>query len=437
MNSQRRGRFAFAVLLVLWFFEGAVRKWGPSPLQQPLFFVRDPLVLYIYWLSWRASKSPQSRVLAAYQTLASCYAVAVSVGALMAVVVRQQDPIVALYGWRMYVLPIFLPVCVSRLGDDSWITTFRTCIFALTPFLGLLSLAQVGASANSWLNKSLIEGANILTTSRGVVRATSTFTSPAGHSVAVTLIIAALLMRDPPGTRARSKWLVGCCSFIAVGLVAISGSRLILLNSAIVVCAYLAHSLATSPLRFLRTSLGIASASAIGYGLAHWLAAPVLLAFGQRIAEAQRDTPGSRVLSAATSWLEVYNHAPSIGFGPGSLARGGVSLAGSSWVENELARQLFEVGALFFPFLFVARLGIVSWLVVCALRYSSTWRGPSLVVLAGAAIPAIGWGQVTGQGSINGFAWLVLSLIAILVSTSVSSRPNMSTEMDTQTAGSL
>src|SRR5215469_10047412 len=47
---------AFYLLLI---FEGALRKWLLTSWGQPLFFIRDPLVLAIYWIAWRHSFYPR------------------------------------------------------------------------------------------------------------------------------------------------------------------------------------------------------------------------------------------------------------------------------------------------------------------------------------------------------------------------------------------
>src|SRR2546421_12220179 len=46
--------------LILLLIEGALRKWAVPTLSDPLLIIRDPVVLAIYLLAWRANLFPRN-----------------------------------------------------------------------------------------------------------------------------------------------------------------------------------------------------------------------------------------------------------------------------------------------------------------------------------------------------------------------------------------
>src|SRR5437762_470611 len=57
----RNTRWLIYLYLFLLIIEGALRKWMVPQFSSPLLLVRDPVVLAIYFLAWRAHIFPRNR----------------------------------------------------------------------------------------------------------------------------------------------------------------------------------------------------------------------------------------------------------------------------------------------------------------------------------------------------------------------------------------
>src|SRR4051812_46385375 len=79
-QSSERLRSRIANLTLIFFLllplEGLLRKWLVNSIQQPLLFIRDPIILWIYWEYFRLSgfKRRWMIALGAASIFAACFA---------------------------------------------------------------------------------------------------------------------------------------------------------------------------------------------------------------------------------------------------------------------------------------------------------------------------------------------------------------------------
>jgi hypothetical protein len=111
-----------------------------------------------------------------------------------------------------------------------------------------------------------------------------------------------------------------------------------------------------------------------------------------------------------TSFFGYVADSPTLGFGIGYGTGGGATVATGSGdftlVEEELARIILEAGPIFGFAYVVLRLFLMCYLtarVVGAWRESHDMLGMALLLFV---VPQFLQGQMTGQGTVMGYAWL-------------------------------
>jgi hypothetical protein len=113
--------------------EGALRKWILPQWSDPIFLIRDPLVVIIYVLAWRARLFPQ--------TLSLVLLYAVAVGSLALSLAGDAPYLVILFGFRTNYLHVPLIFLMARVMDrDDVVRMGRWWLVTSLPILGLMIL---------------------------------------------------------------------------------------------------------------------------------------------------------------------------------------------------------------------------------------------------------------------------------------------------------
>ena len=167
----RRLIWAYFFLLL---FEGAIRKWFlPSSLSPAMAVIRDPLLMYIYWLAFRSGKLPTSPF------VISCGVLAV-LSFLAGLMPDRNTLFVDLYGARtnflhmpfIFLLPKFFSAKdVVRMG--------RWCLLIMIP-VSFLMVYQFLSPPDAWINKASSEEASQISGGVGKVRPPGIFTFATG-----------------------------------------------------------------------------------------------------------------------------------------------------------------------------------------------------------------------------------------------------------------
>lgn len=136
MNPERPHaglRFALALYFTLLIGEGALRKWIFPQYSDILFVIRDPLVLLIYALAWRARLLSWTGGLAAVWVLAFL--------SLMAAIPAENSLLVTLFGLRTNFLHLPLIYVMAAALDRDDVRRYGRAILWLS--LGILALMVV------------------------------------------------------------------------------------------------------------------------------------------------------------------------------------------------------------------------------------------------------------------------------------------------------
>ncbi|MBC2594548.1 hypothetical protein H5P28_09785 [Ruficoccus amylovorans] len=245
------------IKLLLWAYialllgEGALRKWFLVPLSEPLLIVRDPIVVLIYLLAFRANLFPVNGFV-----IASIFMgfMAFLFGALSS----ESSVIVTLYGMRINFLQIPLIFVIGQVLDYKDCVQIGKVLIALALPQVLIMVLQFSSPQGAWINSQVGGGEGIMG-ALGRYRPPGTFsfiTGPAAYFPLVLAFVIAFLLHEGR----RYTWLcyIGAASVMLA--IPISISRLLALTCALVMLAatYAFYRLPNPPKLIIR-SVGAAA----------------------------------------------------------------------------------------------------------------------------------------------------------------------------------
>jgi len=433
-NERGRRRFVQIVAIVYWLliFEGVLRKWVFPGQGRLLFFIRDPFVILAYLLAFSYRMRPISSLFLVLAMMIAVFAVPIVL--LQYSAERAQFSwLLAAYGYRNYFLYVPLAFFVARyFGRQDIMVLMRRTLLLSIP-IAVLVYVQVLSPGTAPINQGLGKNPDEIYINGGVteqvVRTYGTFTSSPGQGAFVTSSVAMVL----------SIWLLpaarrplrGVALIAATGAVmscaGLSGSRGALIACGLVVCAAMVAALMVAgralavrviAVPILLVLLGIAVMPVIF---------PVALdALATRWKGAGESETGyygrggvlARALSDLTTFASLLPVTPPQGFQMGIGGNAGSNLGAQEermplstdeeWgaLESDWGRNIVELGPI--PgMLFIAfRIALTFWMGRNALAATRRSGDPLPLVLFGYVGVLMASGQITGHGTLNGYAWL-------------------------------
>ncbi len=390
--------------VLLWGFDGAIRKWVPGT--EAIFYVfRDAALLAVFLLmhikgGLRRRATPWFWV----------FGFVLALLAMVQIIADLTSPIVAAVGLRSYLAPLLLlAVVVSRpIAGLAQRMSIAVCVVAIVNLP--ITIAQVISPKDSPINGQVGSDAAYFVNPGGVVRASGTFSAPAGHTLLMPLaLLAGLALLE---SRRGSKPLGGATIVATLVTTSLSGSRAAVVYCAFVAAAYVYVQIVKSSLRRLSTVITIGAITYAAIYLAFVLFPTVLDSFTRRVETAgESEDVNARLF---TGIAEVASRPFTLlGQGVGAYgvtaARLGVNV--SEAVESDMGRWLVELGLLGF-LMALARIAIGALLVVAILVRGRKW--PVAQSLAAAAIAAVLLGgSVTQIPTSQGFFAIVASMFVL------------------------
>lgn len=404
-------------------FEGSLRKWVVPALSDPLLIIRDPVVILIYLQAIRGGFFPNHWLV---KTTIILGAITFFWGCAHLVDGSYLTLLVTAYGVRTYFLHLPLIFIIGHVFTRQDVLKMGKWILLLSIPMAMLMVAQYKVDTGHWLNRATTgEDSKQITAALGRVRPPGTFSFITGPAVFYPLATVYLLfgIMHP---RIYSKWLIIGAATATALVLPISGSRTLVLATAVVV-AYASVVLIRNP-RFL-PRFAVWAVVIFFAGLAI-LALPVgqqaIESFSTRWDQATMSEGEGEGARAGVSRrvggnvTEVFDYLPSIpfaGYGIGVGTNVGVKLqtggVGFLYGEAEWTRNVMEAG----PFLGFAYIGfrIVLAFFLLWLAFNRMLVGDPLAWLfMGATFLNIVMGQTTQPTSL-GFIALTsgLSLAAV------------------------
>lgn len=342
--SERRDRMISVAVLVytnLWVVEGALRKWVPGT-ESPLYVARDVLFIGIIVLAAILAPTTARRGVGfIFWTFVAAFSLVVA----LQLINGASAPALALIGARSLIGPAFvLYVAIRYPVRGLWERVAKTVVI-YAPVQALITVLQVSSPASAPINL-IMGGEEVgLGTANGVVRASGTFSAPAGLTLFVPVAIACSLYfifraRD---SRQRRWGVTGLCATLLV--VALGGSRGAVVAALLVLAVCLLRVLAEGSLRGISLAFGLIILIGAVLLIVATLFPTVVEAFGIRVQVAsEAEDPWQRWLRFF-AFMDYPITALGEGIGIHSNAAGAF-LTTVKWLESENVRWVAELGFL-------------------------------------------------------------------------------------------
>jgi hypothetical protein len=353
-DSLRHIRRLIYFYVVLLLAEGALRKWIVPQFSNPLLLVRDPVVLAIYVLAWRAGVFPRNPFIYSVAIIGVLSWI-VSIFVLDPYVPMSRILLVTAYGFRSNFLHLPLIFIFASVFDADDVRKIGWWFLVGMIPMSLLMALQFHSAPDTFINRTvgLGEGEQI-TAGGGKIRPPGTFSFISGpiHYVTGT---AAFVLYGGLRRASYGSWLLlgaGCSVLLAI---VVSGSRSLVVSVLLVVLS-LAIVLLVRPdalNRFGKSLVLVVVALLIVTRLpiVHEGLNILSSRFTESAEAAETTITGGliqRTLGEFTEGLGHLGHAPIFGFGLGVGTSGGAAfLMGQSTFllsENEWTRIIFESG---------------------------------------------------------------------------------------------
>src|SRR5437764_9066444 len=174
LQNIRRLIYLYIFLLVI---EGALRKWIVPQFSNPLLLVRDPVVLAIYFLAWRAHVFPRNRFILSLAVIAAISWI-VSIFVLDPYLPMSRILLVTAYGFRSNFLHLPLIFIFASVFDADDVRRIGWWILVGMIPMGVLMALQFHSAPDSFINRTvgLGEGEQI-TAAGGKIRHPAPFSS--------------------------------------------------------------------------------------------------------------------------------------------------------------------------------------------------------------------------------------------------------------------
>lgn len=430
-----RRRLVWMVFVIYWLLvlEGALRKWGLPQLEQVFFFVRLPVTLALYWVALRFGRWPRTN-----WPLLALYGFAVAATMLAAIQLLaggygERYLLLVGYGWINYFFYVPLAFLIAELfrWNDLQRLIRHTLWLALAA--APVVILQFFSPADSAINLGYgLEERNQfknLGAALGFVRPTGFFTSTLGQAQfvasAAALVLAAFL--QPRNARHLNPVFLWLGTAAIVSMIVFSQSRGLIVAAGLVLLAAVFAGVLTGKRRVVLRGGVWPLALVLGAGLLWPLLFPnafevfVVRWGGAWYAETQIFQLGifGRALYGLYSFVHYFPDTPLGGY---LLGIGGNAASQLEWVQMPPAalewhgygawaeggweRHIVELGPPLGLAFIIFRVTLTAWLGVRAVR-TTRWSGEVLpVVLFGYVGIVLLYGQITGHGTVNGYAWM-------------------------------
>ena len=429
-----RRRLVRLVFIVYWLliFEGALRKWVWPQYSQYLFFVRDPFVLLIYVMALANGMWPRFKPILLFAYVIS------SLGLVWIAIQFQVDGadglkmLLAGYGWRNYFLYIPLAFLIGeQFRREDIYRLFRQTLILMIPIAFLVAV-QFFSSPNSVINSGIASEESLqfqgFRGALGHIRPNGTFTSIAGHThlVVSSICMVFILWILPAKQRPISFAILAVSAAAAASCLAFSIARGMFIHAGLVAVSSFVAGMALSG-RNSRRAMLLPIFLSMSLVILYPIVFPEALeAFMSRWSEGA--TSEGRAFGNlgvfGRAFYEVYDFVrlidvvPLFGYGMGLAGNAGTTLGASaggavplSIAETDWARHFVDMGPILAALFILFRVMLTIQLGVQSLQAARRSGNPMSVLLFGYVGVVLFYGQISGHGSIGGYAWIFVGLL--------------------------
>jgi hypothetical protein len=141
----KKGIWAYFFLLI---FEGALRKWFLPGLANPLLVIRDPIAIWLLYLSWKRGLFPSSIYLNGIVLIGF-------ISLYTAIWAGHGNVVVALYGARIFLIHFPLIFVIGRVFNREDILKMAKVTLYLSIPMAMLITMQFYSPQSAWVNRGL------------------------------------------------------------------------------------------------------------------------------------------------------------------------------------------------------------------------------------------------------------------------------------------
>ena len=407
--------FAVYALMI---FEGALRKWILPELSSALFFVKDPLVILVYFHALRGRLISMDFAMKTFALTAYAFLLL----AILQFTLNQLNPLITMIGFRNYFFLVPLSYIIYKVFDVSDLKQLAriTCLIGIPA--ALLVYIQSISPVDSFINKNVgvNENTRIFEVVKGVVRTSGFFSFTNGHAIFTTSLFTCLIYNAflPAREKFLSRPLFILCFLCGLVCVAVSGSRGLIADLLIlgvfVAGPVLLYANLRQKIRIISLGLGL---MIIGGGLAMTLLSQHVENIMKRFEQASKNEDTAYRL--ASQYIELYDHHTAtglplwgaglgLGSGAGSFLHTGNR--GLTLSEDDWPRIIDESGPVFGTIYILLRVGLAFLLFYLALKVQVETGSIVPLIFVGFTFMSILSAQITKQGTEFYYCWFFVGV---------------------------
>lgn len=192
--------------LLLFIFEGALRKWIAPGLSTPLLMARTPIVIYMGYIAYKRNwmNNPYAKGLMVMSSI--CFFTALLFG--------HHNLFIAAFGWHDYFLHFPFIVIAAKILNREDVIKMGRCILYISVPMTLLIIQQFYSPQSAWVNIGVGgEGSSGFGGAMGYYRPSGTFAFTSGYTAFESLVCAFLIFyfmensNLPKQLRIKKVWL--------------------------------------------------------------------------------------------------------------------------------------------------------------------------------------------------------------------------------------
>lgn len=416
MNRRKIVNLIFAVYWLV-MFEGVLRKWIFPGLNKELFFLKDAVLLTLYWQVLRCNMMPKGAL----------WKFGVFLGGLGLIILSMQATLPQLnvpalmYGWRLYFfyIPLAFIIRDHFIMDDLTRLIRQTLIVAIP--ISVLCFLQYISPPGSFINRSVEEGVYFTESGAGgtTIRVTGTFTFFHGFqmylaSLVVMLLSTWLLPKEKRAVKGVLLYMVMAAVCVTFAL---DFTRLPIFLSIFVVAGSLWSVFLIKDKSVIRKALVLPVALAI-IGSVFIIGTVFSKANEIRMERFRYGDIAQRGEFLYSAFFKVLSHATYLGKGLGYTSRGSDYFVESEaektetgkyevlTYEEEWPRIIIEAGLILGILFIIFRIFLSIDIIIGAVKSTAESDNPFPLLLACYIVPVILVWYIAHIGHVNSYGWL-------------------------------
>lgn len=445
-GARKRVVLLVLAVYVLAIFEGSIRKWLLPQFSQYIYFIRDPFLILAYVIATQHNLWPRNSLL--FKLVVAMCGFGFVLVILQSAIGGASDTrfILSVHGYRSYFLYMPLAFLIGAQFQRQDLTRFYRLTLWLAIPIAVLVFFQFFSPQGAAINVGSSSDENLqfrgLSTTAERTRPMGTFASGAAQQqfVATAWAIALALIISAGSRRKVSLGLLIPASAAVLVCIGLSGSRGTMLQCGLSV----GFALMVGVVGRGGALKGRAMVLTVGLLAAAVLLYPLVLpegyaAFSERWnaadkAESKTFALGvfGRALYGLIDFVYLFDLVPLLGYGLGYGSNASITLKAEVdgvmpgfLAESDFTRHMVDLGPVLGMLYIAFRVTLTAWLTAMVLRVTRVVPDPMPLVLLSFVAVVVSHGQVTGQGTINVYAWLFAGVLIAACNTAGEAQQRM------------